>query len=164
VRNFRSLVACGAAAVAVAVIAGPALAGGGAAKVAFRANFAGKAVVQVSGSHADITSARASGRGTPIGKATLFGKGTANNSEPCPLFGGPGTITTRNGKLKFVVAPTGASACTDEQGQDFSLSGRAKFKGGTGKYARARGSFRFTGSYTRSTGAFSVRFLGTLRL
>lgn len=160
-KNYRRLVA-GATAVAVVVIAGPALAGDGAAKVAFRANFAGKAVVQVSGSHADITSARAAGRGTPIGKATLVGKGAGNNAEPCPLFGGPGTITTKNGKLKFVVSPTGASACTDEQGQDFSLSGRAKFKGGTGRYVRAKGSFKFTGSYTRKTGAFSVKFVGTL--
>lgn len=163
-RNLRSLAASGAVAVALAVIAGPALAGGGAANVAFRANFAGKAVVQVSGSHADITSARATGRGVPIGKATLFGKGAGNNADPCPLFGGPGTITTAKGKLKFVVAPTGGSACTDEQGQDFSLFGRAKFKGGTGKYARARGSFKFTGSYTRRTGAFSVKFVGTLTL
>ena len=161
-KNFQSLAACGAAVVAVAVIAGPALAGGDAAKVAFRANFAGKAVVQVSGSHADITSARATGKGTPIGKATLSGKGAGNNTEPCPLFGGPATITTAKGKLKFVITPTGGSACTDAQGQDFSLSGRAKFKGGTGKYARARGSFKFTGNYTRKTGAFSVKFLGTL--
>jgi hypothetical protein len=146
----------------VAVIAGPALAGGGTANVAFRATFSGKAVVEVTGSHADIVSARASGSGVPIGKATLFGKGAGNNAEPCPLFGGPGTITTKKGKLKFVVASTGGSACTDEQGQDFSLSGRAKFKGGTGKYAGAKGSFKFTGSYTRKTGAFSVKFVGKL--
>ena len=160
--NFRSLATSGAAALAVAVITGPALAGGGSANVAFRANFAGKAVVQITGSHADITSARATGRGVPIGRATLFGKGAGNNADPCPLFGGPGTITTAKGKLKFVVAPTAGSACTDEEAQVFSLSGRAKFKGGTGKYARAKGSFRFTGSYTRRTGAFSVKFVGTL--
>jgi hypothetical protein len=162
VRNFRRLAVGGAAAAALAAIAGSAFAGSGTTNVAFRANFHGKAVVQITGSRADIVSARASGRGVPIGKATLFGKGAGNNSDPCPLFGGPATITTKNGKLKFVVAPTGGSACTDEQGQDFSLSGRAKFKGGTGRYARAKGSFRFSGSYTRSTGAFSVRFVGTL--
>ena len=163
-RNSRRLAVGGAAAAALAAIAGSAFAGSGTTKVAFRANFSGKAVVQGTGSHADIVSARASGRGVPIGKATLFGKGAGNTADPCPLFGGPATITTAKGKLKFAVAPTGGSACTDEQGQDFSLSGRAKFKGGTGKYARAKGTFRFTGSYKRSTGAFSVRFVGTLTL
>jgi hypothetical protein len=144
------------------VIAGVAFAGG-TATVPFRASFSGKAVLRVNGSQAEIVSARAVGRGVPIGRATLFGKGAGQNGDPCPLFGGPATITTKNGKLKFAIAPSAGSACTDEQAQDFSLSGRATFKGGTGKYARAKGSFKFAGSFNRRTGTFAVKFVGTLK-
>jgi hypothetical protein len=163
VRKFRSFAAGGLVAAAAAIIATSGFAAG-TAKVAFRANFSGKAVVRVSGGQAEIVSAQAVGKGSPIGRATLFGKGRGSNSDPCPHFGGPATITTTKGKLKFAIAPTSGSACTDEQAQQFSLSGRAVFKGGTRKYAKARGSFKFAGSFNRSTGAFSVKFLGTLTL
>jgi hypothetical protein len=165
VNRFRILATGAIVATAAAVVAGSALAGGAAKKpVPFRANFSGKAVVRVSGEHADIVSARAAGSGVPIGKATLAGKGAANNADPCPLFGGPATITAKAGKLKFTVGPTAGKACTNEEGQLFTLSGRASIKGGTGKYARAKGSFRFAGTFNRKSGAFSVRFLGTMTL
>jgi hypothetical protein len=163
VTKFRSLAAGAVVAAAAAVIATSALAAG-TARVAFRASFSGKAVVRVSGSHAEIVSAQGVGRGVPIGRATLFGRGAGNNADPCPLFGGPGTITTTKGKLKFAIALTAGSACTDEQAQQFSVSGRAVFKGGTRKYAKAKGSFKFVGSFNRSTGAFAVKFVGTLTL
>jgi hypothetical protein len=163
VRKFPYFAAGAVVAAAAAIIASSAFAAG-TAKVAFRANFSGKAVVRVSGSHAEIVSAQAAGRGVPIGKATLFGKGAGNSSDPCPLFGGPATITTTKGKLKFAISPIAGSACTDEQAQQFSLSGRALFKGGTRKYAKAKGSFKFAGTYNRSTGAFAVKFVGTLTL
>jgi hypothetical protein len=161
VRKFRTFAACTVVAAAAAVIASSTLASG-TAKVAFRANFSGKAVVRVTGSQAEITSAQASGTGVPIGKATLLGKGAGNNSDPCPLFGGPATISTAKGKLKFAIAPTAGVACTDEEAQQFSLSGRATFKGGTRRYAKAKGSFKFAGSFNRRTGAFTVKFVGTV--
>src|SRR5262245_4370578 len=160
-KTFRGFAVAAAVAAAAAVIATSAFAVA-AKTVPFRASFKGTAVVRVSGGHAEIVSAKATGTGMPIGKATLFGSGAGNSSEPCPLFGGPATITTKAGKLRFVIAPTGGSACTNEEGQLFTLSGRAKIKGGTRKYARAKGSFKFAGSFNRSTGVFSVKFLGTL--
>jgi hypothetical protein len=160
-RKFRGFAVGAVLAAAAAAIATSAFAGA-AKQVPFRANFKGHAVVRVSGAHADIVSAKATGTGVPIGKATLVGTGAGNNSEPCPLFGGPATITTKAGKLRFVIAPTGGSACTNEEGQMFSLAGRASFKGGTRKYAKAKGSFKFAGSYNRSSGVFSVKFVGTL--
>jgi hypothetical protein len=161
VRRFRSFVVGAVVAAAAAVIATSAFAAG-TTRVAFRANFSGKAVVRVSGGQAEIVSAQAAGKGVPIGRATLFGKGAGSNSDPCPHFGGPATITTTKGKLKFTIAPTAASACTDEEAQQFSLAGKAVFKGGTRKYAEAKGSFKLAGSFNRSTGAFTVRFVGTL--
>jgi hypothetical protein len=161
VRKFGKFAAVALVVAAAGAIAASAFAGG-TAKAAFRASFSGKAVVRVSGSQAEISSAQAKGPGVPIGKATLFGKGAGNNSDPCPLFGGNATITTKTGKIKFAVSPIAGNACTDEQAQQFSLSGRATFKGGTGKYKKAKGSFKFSGSYNRGTGAFSVKFVGTL--
>ena len=132
------------------------------ASIAFTASYTGKATVKVSGSKADI-SADATGTGTLVGKSKLSGKGVGNNVEPCPLFGGPGTITAANGaKLNFTITTSGGSACTDEEGQTFSLLGRATIKGGTGKYAKAKGTFKFTGSYDRGNGLFTVKLRGTL--
>ena len=155
-----------AAVATAAVVAGPALAGGAvsAKTVAFTASYSGKATVKIAGSKADI-SAAATGTGTLIGKSKLSGKGVGSAVEPCPLFGGPATITTAGGaKLNFVITASGGSACTDEDAQTFSLLGRATFKGGTGKYVRAKGSFKFTGIYDRGNGLFSVKFRGTLTI
>ncbi len=132
------------------------------ASIAFTATYSGKATVKISGSKADI-SADATGTGTLVGKSKLAGKGVGNSVEPCPLFGGPGTITAADGaKLNFVITASGGSACTDEAGQQFSLLGRATINGGTGKYAKAKGTFKFTGSYDRGNGLFSVKLRGTL--
>lgn len=162
-----------AAALAAALATGSALAGSGSAKVAvqFRASFTGKAVVRVNGNSADITAnglgpARILGKsrisGT-LGKAKLIGKGIGSNSAPCPLFGGTASITAANGmKLNFTIPPAAGSGCTDEEAQLFSLSGRATVTRGTGKYVRTKGILRFSGSFDRGTGAFSVAFTGTL--
>lgn len=162
--RFGIIRAVTAATVVAAVAASSALAGGAAPgkTVAFSAGYTGKASVKVSGSTADI-SADATGSGTLVGKSKLSGKGVGNSVEPCPLFGGPGTITAADGsKLNFVITAGGGSACTDEAAQAFSLVGRATFKGGTGKYAKAKGSFKFTGTYDRGTGIFAIKFKGTL--
>ncbi len=128
----------------------------------FTASYSGKATVKVSGANADIT-ADASGSGTLVGSSKLAGKGVGKGVEPCPLFGGPASITAADGsKLNFVISSAGGSACTDEAGQTFSLLGRATINGGTGKYAKAKGSFKFTGIFDRGNGLFSVKFRGTL--
>lgn len=153
-----------AAAATAAVVAGTALAGGTVTgkTVAFTASYTGKATVKVAGSKADI-SADATGTGTLVGKSKLSGKGVGSAVEPCPLFGGLGTITAADGgKLNFSISASGGSACTDEEAQSFSLVGRATVSGGSGKYAKAKGSFKFTGSYDRGNGLFSVKFRGTL--
>ena len=148
-----------------ALVAGTALAAGnaGSKTIAFKGAYAGKAVVRVSGSKADIPSAAATGTGTLVGKSKLSGKGAGVGADPCGTFGGPGTITAADGKkLNFVIAPTGGSACGDEGGQTFSLVGRATFKGGTGKYLKAKGSFKFTGIFDKGTGVFSIKLVGSL--
>lgn len=160
--KFRYVGVLTAAAVAV-VAAGSALAAA-AGPVPFKGAFSGKAVVKVNGQAADI-SATGAGAVTPLGRSKLVAKGAGSQSDPCPLFGGVSTITAANGmKLNFKVPPVSASGCTDEQGNNFALVGRGTFTGGTGKYAKAKGSFKFTGNFDKGTGSYSVKFTGLITL
>ena len=162
-KNLQTIAAVGAAAVTAALV-GTAFAGAATKPVAFTQTFKGKATVVIEGDAATISSVKGAGTGAPLGKATLSGKGAGTKSDPCPLFGGKATMTTKKGKLNFTVKPATGSACTDEAGQDFSLSGAATFNGGTLKYKKVKGTFRFSGSYNRGTGEFSVKFKGTYKL
>lgn len=162
--RFRTVGVLAVAAAAATLAAGSALAVP--KPVPFKASFTGKAVVKTSDASADIT---ATGLGTSTligkGKSKLAGKGVGSQADPCPLFGGTASITGPTGlKLNFKIAPATGNACTDEEAQQFSLVGRATIVGGTGKYRLAKGTFKFTGSFNRGTGAFSVKFTGTLKV
>jgi hypothetical protein len=155
--------------VAVAASAGLAVSSGLSAsgalpkKYRFAATYKGNAVVKIEGNIATISSVSGLGTATvPVGKSKLSGLGKGIGGDTCGTFGGPGAITTPTGKLTFVIAPTGGTACPDESGENFSVNGRATFKGGTRKYLRAKGTFKFSGAFTKSTGAFTVKFLGAL--
>jgi hypothetical protein len=161
-QSFRVPLAAAVTALAAAILAATSFAATPKKPVAFTVSFTGKAVVKSTGDAAQITSATATGTSRALGKVALLGTGSGIKSDPCPLFGGPATMTTKAGKIKFVIAPTGGSACTDEAQQQFTISGRATIKGGTAKYAKAKGTFKFAGSYDRGTGGFAVKFVGTL--
>jgi hypothetical protein len=76
-------------------------------------------------------------------------------------FTGTGVISGPGGKLTFKMTP-GSSGCGDEAGETFSISGHATVLKGTGKLAKAKGTLKLTGSYNHTSGAFSVKFFGTL--
>lgn len=164
-RHFRIAAVSAAAAAGAALMVATAF-GGTAARsaktVPFTASFAGAAVVRAGSSTADLQ-ATGTGTGTPIGKAKLMGKGLGKDSKPCPLFNGAGVITASDGStIKFSIN-TLAKACpqaTDEKKN--AVSGTATFKGGTKKYAKAAGTFKFAGIYDRGTGKFTVKFTGKL--
>lgn len=160
----RIAIAFGLATVGVALTLVPAGAAATSKKVAFTASFNGTAVVQVTDQVAAI-SANGSGKGTLLGAGTITGKGTADASQqPCAPFTGPGTMAGPSGtKLAFTVL-TGSQGCGDEQGQVFSLSGKANVTTGTGKLKKAKGLLKFAGVYDRGQGTFSVKFTGTLTL
>ena len=131
--------------------------------VVFAATYAGTATVAVNDQIADI-SASGSGTGTLIGRSSISGKGTGDASaQPCVPFTGPGTMTGAGTKLVFSVVSV-SQGCGDEQGQVFSLSGKAKVTSATGKLAKAKGTLKFTGVYDRGQGTFSVKFKGTLTI
>ncbi|MBM2822397.1 MAG: hypothetical protein HW413_1143 [Thermoleophilia bacterium] len=149
---------------AAAVLVGTAWAGtesGNAKIVPFTAKYAGTATVKITDGIADIA-ANGVGTGTPIGKGKITGKGKGDSTQqPCVPFTGPGSMTGTKGNINFLVLP-GASGCGDEEGQVFSVSGRAKVLKGTKAFKTAKGTLKFTGVYDRGQGTFSIKFTGKL--
>ena len=131
-------------------------------KIAFVASYAGNATVQVADSVAKIA-ATGSGTGSLIGAGKVTGNGTGNTAgnPACVPFTGPGTMTGAKGAISFTVL-SGSSGCGDEQGESFTISGKAKVTKATGALAKAKGTLRVTGTYDHTAGTFTVKFSGTL--
>ena len=153
-----------AALAALLVFAGAALAGtASTSTIAFTAKYAGTAVTRVTDNVVDI-SATGTGTGTLLGASKIAGKGTGDSSNPenCVPFGGTGTMTgVARTTVTFKVLSV-SKGCGDEAGQSFSISGKATVLKATGKLLRAKGTLKFTGTYNRASGAYSVKFTGTL--
>jgi hypothetical protein len=151
-----------AAVAASSVVAASALAGTSGKTLAFSAKYAGKANVSVVDQIASYT-AIGKGKGKLIGVGKVTGKGAGDASKkPCSPFGGAGLMKGTKGSISFK-AVTQATACGDQDGQIFSLSGRVKVLKGTGTFKHARGGIlKFTGVYDRGHGTFSVKFFGSL--
>lgn len=146
------------ASVAVGALAAPS---GIAAKIPFTAKYSGKAVTVVNDDVVDI-SATGAGTATLIGAGKITGKGTGSAAErPCIPFSGTGVMTGARGTVAFRVQPL-SKGCGDEAGEQFSIVGRATVTKATGKLAKARGSLKLTGFYDRASGAYSIKFTGTL--
>jgi hypothetical protein len=151
------------AAIAAALLVGTAWAGTSAqAKIiTFTASYAGKANVKVTDNVADI-SASGAGKGTLIGASTVKGIGQGDASQqPCVPWGGKGTMAnTKGSKINFEIV--NGSGCGDEEGQVFSITGRAKVLSGTKLFKKAKGLLKVTGTYNRGAGTFAVKFSGKL--
>lgn len=162
----RIWIAATAAALCAAAVASGIATGatsGGLGVVSFTATYSGKATVKVADDVADIA-AQGTGTGTVIGASAISGKGKGDTSkQPCVPFTGTGEMRANSGSatLQFTV-PTGSSACGDEPGKIFSISGRATVTGGTGGLTGAAGSLKMTGVYDRGAGTFQIKFSGQL--
>jgi hypothetical protein len=155
------ITAAAAAAVSVAVVAASAPASTS-KLVPFTASYSGTAVVKVTDNVADIV-ATGTGAGTLLPNSKISGHGTGDSSQqPCVPFTGPGSIVSANGTKLFFTVLTGSRGCGDEQGQVFSVVGKAKVTKTTGKLLKARGTLKITGVYDRGAGTFSIKFKGTL--
>ena len=150
-----------AALVAAAFVVGVASAGQ-AKIVVFKAKYAGTAAVQVTDNLANIQ-AKGKGAGTLIKASTVTGKGIGDAAQqPCVPFTGPGVMSNTTGtKILFKVLP-GSEGCGDEEGNVFSISGRAQITGGTKLYKKAKGTLKLTGVYDRGAGTFSITFTGKI--
>ena len=147
----------GAAVVAV-VIVGVAFA---TTTVAFVATYSGTAVTKATDNVVAIT-ANGAGKGTLLGAGKVTGVGTGDSAQrPCVPFTGTGTMKGAGGTSVFKVNPA-ANSCGDDAGQLFSISGKATVVKATGKLLKAKGTLKMTGTYDRSSGAFSVKFKGAL--
>jgi len=152
-------------AAAVAVAFALAVAGGAVAAQAktiqFSGAYKGNATTKVSGTVVDIN-AKGTGTGTLIGAGTISGVGKGDSSNPpCVPFSGPGSIAGSGGKLSLNVLPT-SRGCGSQDDNAVSVVGYAKVMKATGKLKGAKGTLKFTGTYDRGTGAFSVKFKGAL--
>jgi hypothetical protein len=160
--NKLWVVACGAA-LAVAVLVTSALAATMVTKkvVPFSAKYTGTAVTKSTDNVVDI-SANGTGTGTLIGAGKITGVGTGDSSvRPCVPFNGTGSMKGAHGTITFKVKP-GTGGCGDDSGELFSISGKALVTKATGKLAAAKGTLKMTGTYDRASGAFSIKFAGSL--
>ena len=136
-------------------------AAGNAKVITFTAQYSGKATAKVTDNVADI-SASGTGKAALIGAGKVSGTAKGDTSaQPCVPFTGPGTMTGTSGTIAFKVI-AGSSACGDEQGNVFSVSGKASVVKATGKLAKAKGTLKITGVYDRGAGTFTVKFSGKL--
>ena len=157
-RTFRyvALSAFAAALLATSAFAAPKT------SIPISGKYAGAASTKVDGSTVTI-SATGTGSLAKYGAGKIAGSGTGDSSQqPCVPFAGTGTIKGAKGVISYKVLPS-ASGCGDEGGHVFSVKGNMQVTKATGALAKAKGVLRFTGTYSRDDGTFSVKLTGTLK-
>ena len=92
---------------------------------------------------------------------TGLGKGEAK-PQPCNNWGGTGVLKGTKGTITFKML-AGTQGCGDEEGNFFSIVGRAVVTKATGTLAKARGNLKVTGSFDRAAGTFTAKFTGKLK-
>lgn len=159
-RKLRWFLLTAFAAALVATTASAAFAGA-AKRFPIAGAYSGTASTKVDGNVATIL-ATGTGKSTTLGSGKITGNGTADTSQqPCTPFGGTGTLTGAGSVITFKV-PAGASGCGDEGGHLFAIKGVFQVVKVTGKLAKARGTLRFSGTYSHDDGTFSVKLTGSL--
>ena len=154
--RYAMLVALGAALFAASALAAPTK------SIPIAGKYAGTASTQNDNNTVTIA---ANGKGalTTLGAGTIVGNGTGDSSQqPCVPFAGTGTMKGVGGTITYRV-PTGSTACGDEGGHTFSVKGTFVVLKATGKLAKAKGSLRFTGGYSRDDGTWNIKVAGTLK-
>ena len=148
-----------------ALLAGSAIASGAASIkiINFSAKYNGTATVKVTGEVVDSIAAKGTGTGVPIGKGTItgLGKGEAK-PQPCNNWGGTGVLKGTKGTITFKML-AGTQGCGDEEGNFFSVVGRAVVTKATGKLAKAKGNLKVTGSFDRAAGTFTAKVTQKLK-
>ena len=157
---MRKLWIFGSAALVVAV-AVAATASATVAPIAFTGKYTGTATTKTADTVVTIN-ANGKGKGLLLGAGTIIGVGTADSSQrPCVPFLGTGKIAGAGGTIIFKVKP-GTSGCGDDAGAFFTISGKATVLKATGKLAKRKGTLKMSGTYDRNSGAFSIKFTGSL--
>ena len=130
-----------------------------AAKIAFSGKYSGHASVTINGSSVTISSVKGTGTGTD-GTTKLAGaNGTGTTSGTCAFFSGPARLSGTGGSISLAVKSS-SSACGS--GTQIAVKGSATAKGTSGKFKKANGTVKFTGTYNKTTGNFTVTISGSL--
>jgi hypothetical protein len=137
--------------------------------VLFTGSYAGPANVTAADGVSTIQASGA-GKATTVGiKAPAFGAGkvsgtgtgSADSGQTCQTFNGTGSLSgVKGAKINFKL--TGAQACGDADGINFSITGRATVTGGAGAYKTAKGSLKVTGLYKKDAKTFAIKLTGKL--
>jgi|SRR5580765_1193320 hypothetical protein len=124
----------------------------------FKATYTGQASGQANGSAAS-GSATATGRGKPIGPSTLRASGQGLVTGECIDFTGTALLKGRPGAIRLSLR--GGHACAGAA-SGASFTGRAKVTRGSARFAGARGTVSFTGTYDIRTRVVTISFSGRI--
>jgi hypothetical protein len=129
------------------------------------ATYTGKIAMLWTDSSVSATSVTATGSGTTLGLTQLTGKGSSSPSSQCDTINGVGTISDGTNTLTASFDPS-AQGCAKAGAAPttVSISGNAVISGGTGKYAGATGTLKFTGSFPVTSTAAGTNESGALTL
>jgi hypothetical protein len=148
-------------------------------KVAFKGSYKGSiALLMVGPSGQSATSVTVSsvsgkGTGTLLGSSHVSASGSAPAASQCDTLSGQGSLSGAGSTLKFkVISSASSQGCATGTSTPTSVTVKAlvKVTGGSGKYAGATGTLKFTGSFNVSSNtsgssendAFSAAVAGTL--
>lgn len=129
------------------------------------ATYTGKIAMLWTDSNVTATSVTATGTGTTLGLTQLSGTGSSSPSSQCDSINGTGTISDGTNTLKANFDPS-AQGCAKAGAAPTSvnITGNAIITGGTGKYAGAAGTLKFTGSFPVNSTAAGTSESGALTL
>ena len=141
--------------------------------IAFQGNYTGKVTLLWGDGYVQVTSVKATGTGSVGDLAELTGTGSAAPAAQCDSFAGTGTLGTGSNTMK-VAFDTSAKGCAEDESAPtkITFTGNAVIKSGTGKYAKATGIFKVSGSFSiqttvtgkSETDAFSMTASGAIKL
>ena len=112
----------------------------------------------------------ATGSGTTLGLTQLTGSGSAAPSSQDATISGSGTISDGTNTVKGTFDPSASAHAKDGAAPTtVAITGNMIVSGGTGKYAGATGTLKFTGSFpvasttagTKDSGALTLTITGT---
>lgn len=107
----------------------------------------------------------ATGTGTTLGLTQLTGAGSSSPSGQDATISGAGTISDGTNTLKATFDPNASAHAKDGAAPtNVTISGNVIITGGTGKYAGATGTLKFTGGFPVTATAAGTKDSGALTL
>ena len=107
----------------------------------------------------------ATGTGTTLGLTQLTGSGSSSPSGQDATISGAGTISDGTNTLKATFDPNASAHAKDGAAPtNVTISGNVIITGGTGKYAGATGTLKFTGGFPVAATAAGTKDSGALTL